>query len=103
MAEIKSDYPLLLCAHTLAIVSPFLMLGVVLMFPYDLYRIRAIDSLIALTLGCSVPLGGEEPNAVLKELQCGSEDNESYQWVVDVGGTPTQQFWPKEGNAKEFW
>ena len=87
----------------LAIASPLLMIGVVLMFPYDLYRILAIDSPIAITLGCSVPLGGEEPNAVPKELRCGSEGNESYQWVVNVGGTPTQQFWPKDGNAQEFW
>ena len=87
----------------LAILSPVLMIGILLMFPLDLYRILALDSPIAITLGCSMPLPGEAPNVIPAEIRCGSEDNENYQWVVNVGGAPTHQFWPKEGNAKEFW
>ena len=87
----------------LAILSPVLMIGILLMFPLDLYRILALDSPIAITLGCSIPLPGETSNAIPAEIRCGSEDHENYQWVVNVGGTPTHQFWPKGGNATEFW
>ena len=87
----------------LAVLSPLLMMGVLLMLPLNLYRIIALDSPIAITLGCSIPLPGEPPNAIPAEIRCGSEGHENYQWVVNVGGTPTHQFWPKEGNAIEFW
>ena len=58
----------------LAILSPVLMIGILLMFPLDLYRILALDSPIAITLGCSIPLPGEAPNAIPAEIRCGSAD-----------------------------
>ncbi len=86
-----------------AVLSPILMVGAILLLPPSLYRILALDSPLGITLGCSSLLPGEEPNAIPLELRCGTGETENYQWLINIGGVPLRQVWQKTGDAHEFW
>ena len=85
----------------LAVLSPLLMVAIVLLLPPELFRIIALESPIGLSLACSVPLPGEEPTAIPLDLQCGSDDGQNYQWLLNIGGVAAPQSW--QGDAQENW